>query len=256
MGLLNDVAGAIWTYIQTLEPAVVRDRAEHIYTLLRPEITEITTQLETGTWQNDFVVMQVELPEQQSSEGRMRWGEEWVYPSEDLIRYVHGEFPYNLAADEPRRRKAHDNWRITLAVHIEAAGKHLCVAVPLTSLPWLEPRGQLRYLKRSAMHAGYPWRKKFERAHLEPSWQLHPQLGQREWYIQVSNETPREEILANLVIGVLAAGIFCRTGRPADCVAMGTPCHTGGSAPLRGGRYPAESQRDGREGISESRRAV
>ncbi len=72
---------------------MVRDRAEHIYTLLRPEITEITTQLETGTWQDDAVMTQVELPEQQSSEGRLRWGEEWVYPSEDLVRYAHERVP-------------------------------------------------------------------------------------------------------------------------------------------------------------------
>jgi hypothetical protein len=206
MGLLNDVAGAIWTYIHTLDPAVVRDRAMHIHTLLHQEITEITTQLETRTWDGAAALMQVDLPEQQSSEGRMRWGEEWVYPSEDLMRYAHGEFPYNLATDQPRRRKAHDNWRITLAVHIVATGKHLFIAVSLTSLPWLEPRGQLRYLKHSAKHAGMPWRKEWEQVFLQPSRQLHPQLGRREWRIQVSDETPREEILANLVIGALQQG--------------------------------------------------
>ncbi len=147
------------------------------------------------------------------------------------------EFPYNLAADQPRRRKAHDDWRITLAVHIEATGKHLFVAVPLTSLPWLEPRGQttVSEAQRCACRV-LRWRKKFEQAYLQPTRQPHPQLGQREWRLQVSNETPQEEILVNLMIGALTAGVSCRTGRPADCVAMGTPCHTGGSAPLRGGR--------------------
>jgi hypothetical protein len=51
-----------------------------------------------------------------------------------------------------------------------------------------------------------PWRKEWEQVFLQPSRQLHPQLGRREWRIQVSDETPREEILANLVIGALQQG--------------------------------------------------
>ena len=79
-------------------------------------------------------------------------------------------------------------------------GHRMVVAIPLTSLPWLEPRGQIRWLKPGAKKFGLKTRT-WERESLQPFKEPHPYLGQRVWRISLSEETPIEEVLMHLVIG-------------------------------------------------------
>jgi hypothetical protein len=183
----------------------MQGKAERVCAQLQPKLQEITTQFERKTWQSREVIYCARLPDLQVSEGRMQWGEEWVYPSEDLVRYVFGAFPYDCAS---RQRVARDDWRITLAVCLEAGGSRLLVHIPLTPLPWLEPRGLLRYLKRSAQHAGYSWKGKDTLRFMQQFQEPHPQLDQCEWRLQVSDQTSCEEVLTSLVSGALRHNFF------------------------------------------------
>src|SRR5262245_48319462 len=86
------------------------------------------------------------------------------------------------------------NWEGHLQVCIGVTGDQLLIDIPLTSLPWIEPRGQIRWLKPGAKKFGKSVRK-WEQTYLQAFKEPHPDVGQRVWRFLLSEETPIEEVL-------------------------------------------------------------
>jgi hypothetical protein len=118
----------------------------------------------------------------------------------DLLMYRDQEGPYNSTAMPwPRPEHLPLTWEGHLQVLVAADGRLLPIDIPLTSLPWIEPHGQIRWLKPGAKKFGKPLRT-WEREYLQQFKKPPPHLGQRVWRFSLSEETPTEEVLPHLVI--------------------------------------------------------
>lgn len=156
------------------------------------------------------------LPVFQSPEGSMRWGEEWVFPSADLLMYWNTVRSYAGADEFPmywdRAWPATPDgtvpplWQGHLLLYLETAGHTLPVAISLTPQPKAEPRVQTSLLKPDAKKAGYgPW--KWEREYLTHFQEPHHQLGQRVWRLHGDPKTSQVEMRAHLVVVALKNGV-------------------------------------------------
>lgn len=201
MGLLGDAAKLLCYYIRTRDSnqAVIDGLNSHCV-LLQPELEDATKQLKAGEVP-DPVILEFTLPMKESAGGRIEWGEEWVFPSADLLMSVNRDFAY-----DPRWSSLLPHppcpWQGHLVADLYTEGHQMLVAIPLTSLPWTEPRGQIRWLKPSAKQFGKPVRK-WEQEYLQPFKEPHPHLGQRFWRFLMHEATPVEEVLTHLVIVAL-----------------------------------------------------
>jgi hypothetical protein len=144
------------------------------------------------------------------NEGTRPAGEAWVY-------YVPLPHPTKGGLVLPYRNPAGDwasagnrwNWQCTLTVEIAIAGTVLHVVIPVAPLPLNEPRIEAEGLRYRAKHQNLTTPlaqtarqspRKFDEWFFSELRAPNPETGQRNWYLQVGDATPPEELLTLLVI--------------------------------------------------------
>ncbi|MBI4639922.1 MAG: hypothetical protein HY731_04470 [Candidatus Tectomicrobia bacterium] len=131
----------------------------------------------------------LELPEWESRNGRMWWGERWHAPTLEFSLRWWGR-PYYARTKEPQPSQPPLFGGI-LQIQLEAKGQWLFVDIPLVLSKGILPR--------LIMGGKHP-RRKFQQESLDEFRKPHPVLGQRQWLVCISEETSLAEVLANFVI--------------------------------------------------------
>lgn len=202
MGLLHEAATRIVTHCRArtagdspIQDVVARERARQ-----QTAVDAVCNKLVEGhaVQPEDAVRVIAPLESYQCAEGTMRWEEQWICPSTDLLMYLDGIYPYGQpGADSPFL------WEMAILVLFKAAGHWLPVEIAPLLPAWTQPRGQSLWLTPIAKQVGLQPRK-WEQKYLQPSREPHPDLGQRVWRIPVDVETTSaEEVLTHLVVVAL-----------------------------------------------------
>ena len=210
MGLLQEVATRIVAHLRArtaglhpIQTVLDRDRA-----CQQAAVDAVNRKLGAGhaLQLEDAVRVRALLEPYQCAEGSMRWGEQWLYPSTDLLMYLNRIYPHGHNGED-----APFSWEMAILVLVEAQGHQLPVEIAPLLPAWTQPRGQTLWLAPAAKQLGLAprkWAQDYLRQFKEP----HPDLGQRCWRIPVTAETTSiAEVLAHLVVVASKQRFFVST---------------------------------------------